>query len=88
MNVVLTIERLVLDGLDVSAADAESIELAVQTELARLLAEAPRPSPRSFDIARARSAPLALSRGADSAQIGRSIAQSVHGELSSGGGKR
>jgi hypothetical protein len=39
MNVSLHIERLVLEGLPVEAADAPALQAAVEAELTRLLAE-------------------------------------------------
>jgi len=84
VNVNVHIERLVLEGLDVSSHDGAAIGAAAQRELARLIwTRAPSLS-RGFSVPSARSAPLALRAHAGGEIVGKRIAQSIYGELSPG----
>ena len=86
MNVNLHIERLVLDGLPLAASQGAQLRLAVERELARMLAEnglsaqwrgggaAPQTPVQQFGLA----------PDARPAAIGRSIAQSVYRGIGSG----
>ncbi|HEY1426208.1 MAG TPA: hypothetical protein VGF50_06005 [Caulobacteraceae bacterium] len=44
MRIVLDIERLVLEGLPVTAVEAGRVRITVESELARLLRTAPLPA--------------------------------------------
>jgi hypothetical protein len=81
------IERLVLDGVDVGPAERPALQAALETELARLLAEGglSRTLATGGAIPSLRSAPLELAHGSTPAALGTAIAGAVHGEL---GGRR
>jgi hypothetical protein len=83
VNVNLHLERLVLDGVDVSAGDGEAIGRAVALELERLLAAGSSPEVRDFSAPAVRAASLALPPGAGSGPIGAGIARSVYEQLGS-----
>lgn len=79
MNVRLHIERLVLDGLPVTAAQAPRVKMAIEAELGRLLSEGGvSPELASGTALPSVNAPTMQSpRGISPAQLGRQIAQSV-----------
>ena len=80
MRVVLDIERLVLEGLAVSAADARRISAAAEGELSRLLGAGPVPARLRKGIAvPSLPAPaLKLASRSTPEAIGIGIAQAVH----------
>jgi hypothetical protein len=83
MNVVVHIDRLVLDGVALEPGQQHLLQAAVQAELARLLAAgalAPELA-AGMAVPRVAGAPLALPAGAQSAAAGRSIAASVYGAI-------
>jgi hypothetical protein len=79
MNIRLHIERLVLDGLPVTAAQAPRVKAAIEAELGRLLSE----GGVSLQLASGAAlpsvnAPVVQSpRGVTPVQLGTRIAQSV-----------
>ena len=77
MNVRLHIDRLVLDGVNVSAADRPRLQAAVEAELARLI-EANGISPA---LASGVAPPITLAPKATPAQLGASIAGSLYGGI-------
>lgn len=80
MNIELHIERLILDGLPVAAADSTSVLTAVRTELTRLLTEdglAPGLQ-RGGGIAGIRGADVHLSPTPAPDTVGREIGAAVH----------
>jgi hypothetical protein len=83
MKIVLDIERLVLDGMTATPAEAARISTAVERELARLLGTAPVP-PRltaGGAVASLPAAHLDLAGRSTPEAIGKGIAQAVHGGL-------
>jgi hypothetical protein len=86
MKINLHIERLILDGVPFETKDRAKLQLAVQTELARLMAGEAHmavwggggavPSLRSGDIG--------FSAQNSPAQLGRQIAASIYGGLNKG----
>jgi len=82
MNINVSIERLVLDGLPVSSAQGPLISAAVETELARLLAtgglEMSLQSGGAWPSVPVSVVPLTASKPA---QLGRQIAQAVYGGI-------
>ena len=81
MNISLHIERLVLDGLPAHAGQVVVLQAALETELARLLAEHGLPGVTPGAIPQLAAAPIQLSAGAP-AQWGRQIAGSLANSLS------
>jgi hypothetical protein len=86
MNIVLHIDRIVMDGLPVCRAQVPALRAALEGELIRLLGTATSErlgGSRSVE----RLAAPALSYGPElrPAQLGRQVARSVHGSL---GGRR
>jgi hypothetical protein len=82
MNINVSIERLVLDGLPVSHAQGSLIGAAVETELARLLAigglEMSLQSGGALPSVPVSAVQLAAG---NPAQLGRQIAQAVYGGI-------
>jgi len=81
MNVRLHIDRLVLDGVSVSAAGRPRLQAAIESELARLIA-AGGISPeltRGIAVPSVRAPQMALAPDARPAQLGVQIARSVYG---------
>lgn len=83
MNVHLHIERLVLDGFALDAADGPAVQAAVQAEVSRLLAE------QGLGEGFRQGGALAYVRGADlqppaapgAGALGREIGAAVHRSL-------
>jgi hypothetical protein len=84
MNIVLHIDRIVMDGLPVSRAHLPALRAAMEGELVRLFAAA---APRHFGGSRSVERLAAPAFSYDPlqrpAQIGRQVARSVHGSLGS-----
>jgi hypothetical protein len=83
MNVNLHIERLVLEGLSLDSRGGALVQEAVQTELARLLAEG-EPALRSFAstaMPSVKGAPVNASPAESPPRLGSAIARSIHGAL-------
>jgi hypothetical protein len=82
MNIVLHIERLVLDGVPVARADHEALRNALASELAQLLSTGVHP-----DLLAGGARPeviggnIELSGGAGAAQLGGQVARAVHGGI-------
>jgi len=87
MAIELRIDRLILEGLPLSAAQGALVQRAVEQELARLLAEGGLSE--SWHAGGAapvvQGGAITLAPGASPAQMGAQIAQSVYSGL--GGGK-
>jgi hypothetical protein len=87
MNVRLHIDRLVLDGVNVSAGGRPRLQAAIESELARLIAA----GGISPELARGIALPaipapqMTLAPDAKPAQLGSAIAGAVYGSV---GGKR
>jgi hypothetical protein len=83
MNIELHIERLVLDGLPVTVAQAKAVQAAVEAELIRRLGSvAARPnSPAGVALARVTDETLRLTGREQPADLGRHIARSVQGSI-------
>jgi hypothetical protein len=83
MKIELHIDRLVLEGLPLSAAQGALVQRAVEAELARLLAEGGLSE--SWHLGGAvpvvRGSALSLAPRGDPAQLGAQIAQSVYSGL-------
>jgi hypothetical protein len=83
VNVKLHIERLVLDGIDLSPADRPVFQAALETELTRLLAEGGVES----GLAGGAAVPAVRAKGfetagdRDPARLGRQVAGSVYGGI-------
>lgn len=87
MNVRIHIDRLVLDGLALNAADRPQLGAALESVLARLIAA----GGLSPDLAHGAALPslrapaMTVARNAKPAAVGASIARAVYGEV---GGRR
>jgi hypothetical protein len=87
MNIHLSIERLILDGLPIDASQRGLVQTAVETELARLFAE----GALSPGLLNGGAYPtlavdaIQLTQGGDPAQIGAQVAQALYGGM--GGGR-
>jgi hypothetical protein len=79
MRIDLHIERLVLDGLAVTAADAQRVRTAMEDEVTRLLAEALNPAFATGGAVPRIAAPqISLGPRERPDGIGRAVARSVH----------
>lgn len=83
MNITLHIDRLILNGVNISHRQRHLLQASVQTELARLLAE----GGVSLGLVSGGALPLASVKGIQSAngddpvQLGRQIVQSLYGGI-------
>ena len=82
-DILLNIDSLVLDGINLSPADAEIVRQTVQAELGRLLTAGNISStPRNLVSLPKIAAPAVyLSHGGTPKDIGNSVARSVYGSL-------
>ena len=90
MNIRVHIERLILDGLNVSAAKRVNVQAAVEAELARLV-ETGGLAPELMMGASVATVPtgnLSLCREQNGTPLGEQIARSVYQGIGSAGGKR
>jgi hypothetical protein len=80
MKVRLHIERLVLDGLQVSSADAARLKVAMEAELGRLLAEGGMNAELAAGgaLPHVSTAAMRAASGSEPAELGRAIARSIH----------
>jgi hypothetical protein len=87
MNVRLTIDRLVIDGIDVAAADRPRLQRAVESELARLITRDGIHGELASGIAVPSISVPAIGVGAAPTpqRLGNAIASSVHDGI---GGRR
>jgi hypothetical protein len=82
MNVRVHIDRLVLDGFDLSAADAPRVQAAVELELSRLIVDGGGDALRAGGVVPSvQGAQFAPKPGATPSQLGADIARSVHGGI-------
>ncbi|WP_321930944.1 hypothetical protein [Paraburkholderia guartelaensis] len=83
MKIRLHIERLVVDGLPMAAADGPLLRAAIEAELTRLLVQqAPGDSWRvGTAVPRVRAESIRVAAQARPVEIGRQVARSVHGAM-------
>jgi hypothetical protein len=83
MRITVDIERLVLDGLPLTGADAPRVRAALEAELASMLAGGRLSHEFTSGGARPRVAAPDISLGAREAPraIGRAVARSVHSAI-------
>jgi len=83
MNIVVHIERLILDGVPIGPGQGALVQAAVESELSRLLTEgglaSNLQSGGAFASVRANSIPLAA--GDRPTRFGQQIAQAVYGGI-------
>lgn len=81
MNVTLHIERLILDGLTLSARERGVLGTAVTTELTRLIHEGGLPAnlPASGIVPSIPAGAIQLGNDHNPARLGQQIAQAVYG---------
>jgi hypothetical protein len=83
MNINLHIERLILDGVNVSRSQRHLLQASVERELTRLFTErgVPQHLASGAALPHVPARPIAVSGGADPVRLGRQIAQSVYGGI-------
>jgi hypothetical protein len=82
MNIKLHIDRLILEGLPVSATDGKTVRGAVESELTRLLTSGGvSESLHAGAIPQVRANGLQYSPHAGPEQLGRQIANSLYGGI-------
>ena len=91
-NLILTIDRLVLDGLPLKPGEERLVRAALESELARLLAEGGMPASWQSGGAIPSLPSILGPAGATPSETGRAVAHSVYSSLGggsqAGGGKR
>jgi hypothetical protein len=88
MDVYVTIDRLVLDGLTLAPGDREVLGAALEAELTRLLSAGGLDAAWSAGAATPRISLAAPALAGSPAIMGTSIAQTVYGSLGPAGGER
>lgn len=83
MNIQVHIERLILDGIALSAAERPRLQAAVETELGRLLVEQGIASGLESGIAldSVRGGAVQLQPEARGTGLGKQVAQAVYGGI-------
>jgi len=87
MNVTIHIDRLVLDGLHVEQRQGPAWQLAIEQELAHLLADGGSPARKRTGgaVPRLNAGAMHMSQRADATVLGKQIIAAVRGGL---GGRR
>jgi len=82
-NIRLHIDRLVLDGIPIGAADRPRLQAAIERELTRLIREGGLAPELAYGVAvpSLQSAQITLAADAKPAQLGSAIAGSLYGGL-------
>ncbi len=83
MNITLHIERLVLEGLPVTAREGARIQAALETELARQFKAHGLPRMTAVTASNFSCEPIRLARESKPVQIGNQLAQAVYSGLAS-----
>jgi hypothetical protein len=78
MTIHIHIDRLVLDGIEMSQRERPLLQTAVETELARLLTEDGLTRQANVALRDIPAEPIQLSHENNPARIGRQIARSVY----------
>jgi len=83
MDIQLHIERLILDGVNLTPGHRRLLQATVETELARLLTDGGVASSLAGGVAlpQVSAGDIQLAGGNDPVQLGRQIAQSVYGGI-------
>jgi hypothetical protein len=81
MNIKVHIERLILDGLPVTSRQGDSIHAAVETELARVLADKGFDCSSGYAVPHLAASPIQLSQVSKPSLLGQQIARAVYGGL-------
>jgi hypothetical protein len=82
MKINVSIERLVLEGLPLNQAQGALVQAAVETELARLLAEQGMSHVSGLAVPSLPANSIDVTRESNPAQLGHQIAQAIHSSLS------
>jgi hypothetical protein len=85
MNIVVHIERLILDGLPIGSGQGMLVQAALESELSRLLAEGGLASNLQSGgaFANVRASSISPAAGDHPTRLGQQIAQSVYGGIGS-----
>jgi hypothetical protein len=81
MNINVSIERLVLDGLPMSRSQEVLVQEAVETELARLLAKQGLSHSSAGAVPHLSANSIHVTDDSKPAQLGHQIARAIHGTL-------
>jgi hypothetical protein len=81
MNINVSIERLVLDGLPMSRSQGVLVQVAVETELVRLLAKQGLSHLSAGAVPHLSANSIEVTRDSRPAQLGHQIAQAIYGTL-------
>jgi len=81
MNVNVHIERLILDGMPLASNQGPLVQAAVEAELRRLLAEQGLSPSFAGAVPHLSAGSIQLAPDSKPAQLGRQIAEAIHGGL-------
>jgi hypothetical protein len=83
MNIVVRIERLILDGVPIGPGQGALVQAVVESELSRLLSEGGLASNLQSGgaLANVRANAIQLAAGDHPTQLGQQIARSVYGGI-------
>jgi hypothetical protein len=81
MNIKVSIERLILDGLPVNRTQGALVQVAVETELTRLLAERGLTHSSIGAVPHLSANSIQVTRDGNPAQLGHEIAQAIYRSL-------
>ena len=83
MNINLQIDRLILDGIDLTPSQRAHLQATLSAELSQLFIAQGVPSQwqNGGAIASLPSGKLEVSQGSDPSQMGQQIAQQIYGRL-------
>ncbi|HET7065484.1 MAG TPA: hypothetical protein VFI49_14525 [Rudaea sp.] len=81
MNIRLHIDRLIVDGLPLTPAQARALRASVEARLADLLVAAPPLAVSGYSVSNLAAAPISLPAGATQSATGERIARSLHAAL-------
>lgn len=85
MNLVLHIDRIVMDGLSVNRTQLPAVRDALERELARLVGSAGLDSVGGArSIGRIATPPVGIDPQPRPVEVGRQLARSIHGSLRGG----
>jgi len=83
MNINVHIERLVLDGLPIAGPDSSIVQVAIETELTRILVRQGLNGLSSGAVPQVPGSPIELARDAKPGPIGHQIGHALFNSLSS-----
>jgi hypothetical protein len=78
MNIIVHIERLILDGLPLKGSDGPIVRAALETKLASLLNQQGLAGMSADAVPNLTARPIQIAREAQPARLGYQVAQAIH----------